>query len=76
VDYCMPVTNGLELFEQLRQQQSALPFLLVSGSANLGSTQEFENMSNVAFLKKPFNREAILHKLRALLDRARAECPD
>lgn len=76
VDYCMPVTNGLELFEQLRQRQSALPFLLVSGSANLGSTQEFENLSNVAFLKKPFNREAILHKLRALLDRARAECPD
>lgn len=68
VDYCMPGKNGLELFKLVRESRPALPFLLVSGSANLVSINEFKRMPNVAFLQKPFNRAAIMEKLHSLLE--------
>lgn len=68
VDYCMPETNGLELFGEIRQLRPELPFILVSGSANLVSTTQFESLPHVAFLKKPFDRASILEKLSTLLD--------
>ncbi|MGQ7847214.1 response regulator [Granulosicoccus sp. 3-233] len=76
VDYCMPETNGLELFRQIRQLRTDLPFILVSGSANLDSMEQFESLSGVAFLKKPFNRGAILEKLKDLLENSHAERAD
>ena len=68
VDYCMPEANGLELFGEIRQLRPELPFILVSGSANLVSTTQFESLPHVAFLKKPFDRASILEKLSTLLD--------
>lgn len=72
-DYCMPETNGLELFGVIRQLRPELPFILVSGSANLVSTTDFESLPHVAFLKKPFDRASILNKLHTLLESDRAE---
>ncbi len=76
VDYCMPETNGLELFVEIRKLRPDIPFILVSGSANLVSTTQFESLPQVAFLKKPFDRASILKELRTLLESGRAEQSD
>jgi two-component system cell cycle sensor histidine kinase/response regulator CckA len=63
-DMRMPYMGGAELAQQLRARKGALKLLCVSGYP--GST-EAETMTD--FLAKPFSREALLTKVREVLDR-------
>lgn len=61
----MPRMNGRELIARLLRQNPRLRILLTSGSEQ---TLSETDARNVAFLGKPFTREALASQVRALLD--------
>lgn len=50
IDMRLPGVSGLELCERLRQRQSPLPVVLVTGDAHLAA-----DLPAAAFLNKPFD---------------------
>src|SRR5262249_46462939 len=66
----MPGMNGRQLASSLAEMRPTLNVLFVSGYdedlARGGGLNTLENPS--AFLQKPFNRKALLHKVRDLID--------
>lgn len=66
-DVAMPGLNGRELFENLASRRSGLKVLFVSGYA--GDTFQVPPEQEVPFLPKPFLLEALLQKVREVLDR-------
>lgn len=75
-DVIMPGMNGHELVAALRAQRPALPALFVSGY----TAEVLEPLSEAdrarSFLQKPFQRTALLERVRALLsDPARPAAP-
>jgi DNA-binding response OmpR family regulator len=63
-DLRMPYMGGAELAKQLRARRSALKLICVSGYP--GGT---EDDTAADFLAKPFSRDALLAKVREVLDR-------
>ena len=63
-DMRMPFMGGAELATQLRMRRSTLKLLCISGYAG-GNELEFSG----DFLAKPFSRDQLLAKVRAVLDR-------
>ncbi|HSR29493.1 MAG TPA: GAF domain-containing protein [Anaerolineae bacterium] len=66
-DVVMPLMNGMELAERLRDQQPELAVLYMSGYADGAIPQQGELPANTAFLSKPFTVETLIQKVRALL---------
>lgn len=68
-DYMMPGMSGVELARAVRllPQYETLPVLLMSGAA--GSALAAQPRDFDAFLRKPFDIEALLKAVRALLAR-------
>ncbi|MDZ5461096.1 response regulator [Azohydromonas lata] len=72
-DYMMPGMNGMELARAVRQlpQYRNVPVLLMSGAA--ASTLSTHAKSFDAFLRKPFDIEALLKAVELLLARPPAQ---
>lgn len=68
-DVVMPLMNGMELAERLRDQQPELAVLYMSGYADGAIPQQGELPANTAFLSKPFTVETLIQKVRTLLIR-------
>ncbi|MCA1560614.1 MAG: response regulator [Acidobacteria bacterium] len=64
-DMRMPYMGGAELMEQLRRRRKSLKLISISGYPG---ASEIELTSD--FLAKPFSRDDLLSKVRAVLDRA------
>jgi len=66
LDVVMPGVGGLQIAEHLRSSGSPIKILLTSGySAELARSTSIEDPP---LLTKPFRRDELLHRLRALLD--------
>jgi two-component system, cell cycle sensor histidine kinase and response regulator CckA len=63
-DMRMPYMGGAELAQQLRARRSALKLLCISGYPGA-----MEPDLAADFLAKPFSRDALLHKVREVLDK-------
>ncbi|MNE53039.1 Nitrogen regulation protein NR(I) [compost metagenome] len=76
-DYMMPVLNGLEFAEQIRQEYSLqLPIILMSGAqANVGRNEENKALFAAVF-DKPFNVDHVIAKVSELLGHERAQGTD
>ncbi len=75
-DVIMPGMNGLELVATLREGRPALPALFVSGYTAEALEPLSEDERTRSFLQKPFQRAALLERVRALLSaRARPAGP-
>jgi CheY-like chemotaxis protein len=67
-DISMPGMSGIDLVDRLATQAEQLKALYISGYPELLDTQDTERRP-VPFLQKPFTREQLSNKLRALLNR-------
>ncbi|NUM87792.1 MAG: response regulator [Bdellovibrionales bacterium] len=72
-DINMPVTGGIELLHYARKMKPELPFILMTGFAELKETQEAHEIGARGFLPKPFKREELMSILRECLDPPKAE---
>ncbi|MDQ2742971.1 MAG: PAS domain S-box protein [Chloroflexota bacterium] len=57
-DYAMPGLNGVDLIEQIRALQPALPALIITGFAEVGGADTLPEA--VAVLRKPFQRRELV----------------
>ncbi len=71
-DWHMPRMTGLELLTQVRTVAPDLPFLMVTGAADLDSVVEAKSQRVTGFLKKPYS-VIELHKKLMVVARLCAE---
>lgn len=67
-DLIMPKMNGKEVLDSIRQQRSELPVIFVSGYAPERMKQKVDLAPNAHLLHKPMAPDALLRKVRSVLD--------
>ena len=67
-DVVMPGMSGHQLAEKLRAQQAGLKVLYMSGYAEHGTSRHGIDRSTEAFIPKPYELDALLRKIREVLD--------
>ena len=72
-DVIMPDMNGRALAERLAAMRPDLPTLFISGYTSNVIAQHGVLEEGVEFLEKPFTRQDLLTKARAVLNKARSE---
>ena len=64
-DWNMPEMNGLEMLQQVRSAGIEVPFLMVTGRADMDSVMEAKGAGVTAYIAKPFSQLQLEAKLRA-----------
>lgn len=64
-DLRMPGMDGMELLAEVRRQDSEVPYLIITGYANIDNAIEALRLGATDFIKKPFDMD----ELRVLLER-------
>src|SRR5262249_29512720 len=64
-DWNMPEMTGLELLQQVRSLGLDIPFLMVTGRADMDSVMEAKGAGVSAYIAKPFSQLQLEAKLRA-----------
>ncbi len=72
-DVIMPDMNGRALSEQLRAARAGLRTLFISGYTSNVIAHHGVLDEGVEFLEKPFTRQSLLMKVRAVLGKTRAD---
>jgi PAS domain S-box-containing protein len=67
-DVIMPRVDGRQLAAQLQSQRSGVRVLYMSGYVDRPLVKQFASDPEIAFLPKPFTEEALIHKVRSVLD--------
>ena len=67
-DIVMPVVNGLELAERIREMRPDMKILLMSGYSD--KDLEIEGRLNFAFIRKPFLPTDLVRHISGMLGRA------
>lgn len=66
-DLLMPVMDGFELLEQLKQNGCEAPVLVASADIQASSRKKIEDAGANGFLNKPYNDEALLKAVNEVL---------
>jgi two-component system chemotaxis response regulator CheY len=66
-DWNMPRMTGLDLLKQVRSVDPGMPFLMITGRAEMGDVMAAKQSGVSAYLRKPFTAEELQHKLSALV---------
>jgi len=72
-DAIMPGMSGRELAERLQALRPEMNVLYVSGYTDDAILRNGLLIPGTAFLQKPFTRDALMHKVRAVLERKRGK---
>jgi two-component system nitrogen regulation response regulator NtrX len=64
LDIKMPVLDGMEVLENLKEQRVAAPVIMVSGHGDISTAVECTKRGAYDFLEKPLNREKLLLSVR------------
>lgn len=64
LDVRMPGLSGLEMQQQLKQQQPLLPVILMSGHADVGMAVQAMKEGALDFFEKPFNDQLLLDSIQ------------
>jgi two-component system nitrogen regulation response regulator NtrX len=64
LDIKMPVLDGMEVLENLKEQHVAAPVIMVSGHGDISTAVESTKRGAYDFLEKPLNREKLLLSVR------------
>ncbi len=65
-DWRMPRMTGLELLQQIRSVYPDMPFIMVTGNADLESIKAARQFDVSAYIKKPYSPQQVEKKLIAL----------
>ncbi len=63
-DWKMPHMTGLDVLKQIRTCDPDMPFLMITGNADVDSVIEAKAYSVTGYIKKPFSMEVLRKKLR------------
>ncbi|MCU1228368.1 MAG: ntrC [Acidobacteria bacterium] len=64
LDIKMPVLDGIEVLENLKEQKIAAPVIMVSGHGDIQTAVECTKRGAFDFLEKPLNRDKLLLSVR------------
>src|SRR5438132_5312420 len=64
LDIKLPVLDGIEVLENLKEQRVASPVIMVSGHADIQTAVECTKRGAFDFLEKPLNRDKLLLTVR------------
>ena len=64
LDIKMPVLDGIEVLENLKEQKVAAPVIMVSGHGDIQTAVECTKRGAFDFLEKPLNRDKLLLTVR------------
>src|SRR3954467_3295581 len=64
LDIKMPVLDGIEVLENLKEQHVPSPVIMVSGHGDISTAVECTKRGAFDFLEKPLNREKLLLAVR------------
>src|ERR1700756_3704166 len=73
LDIKMPVLDGIEVLENLKQQKIAAPVIMVSGHGDIQTAVECTKRGAFDFLEKPLNRDKLLLSVRNAVRTQRLE---
>jgi two-component system response regulator FixJ len=68
-DVRMPGMSGLDLLGHLAQSGNGLPVIVITGHGDVPLAVEAMKLGAIDFIEKPFNDEAMLSSIRAVLSR-------
>ncbi|HMN09282.1 MAG TPA: response regulator, partial [Gemmatimonadaceae bacterium] len=68
-DIVLPRMNGAQLAKELRAIRPELPILFVSGFTENAFTRSGDMQPGIELLEKPFAPEALVRRVRTMLDR-------
>ena len=68
VDFQLPEMNGLQLYKRLKDMNCELPFIVISGFANVSRVRDAFHQGAVDFLEKPFGRAELLEQVKVALE--------
>src|SRR5438477_2828279 len=64
LDIKMPVLDGIEVLENLKEQRVQAPIIMVSGHGDISTAVECTKRGAFDFLEKPLNRDKLLLAVR------------
>ncbi len=68
-DLRMPTMTGMELLAEIRQLDSDLPFIIITGYANIDDAIEAVRLGATDFIKKPFDMDEMQILINRTLER-------
>ena len=68
LDVRMPGMSGLELQEQLRNQQIGIPVIIITGHGDVSMAVKAMKSGALDFIEKPFNEETLLDSIQRALE--------
>jgi len=69
-DVRMPEVSGIDLLRHLKEAESTLPVIVITGHGDVQLAVEAMKMGAVDFLEKPFDDEVLLASVRTALGRS------
>ncbi|MCA9472478.1 MAG: response regulator [Nitrospirales bacterium] len=68
LDLTMPGMNGEQFFHKIREYDPDIPILLMSGYSEDDAAKRFQGISPYEFIQKPYQIDALIQKVRFILD--------
>ncbi len=69
LDMIMPKMDGKEVFLELKEMDSSVNVMLISGYSNDGEIKKLIDENNLLFLRKPFKIDEMVQKVQELISR-------
>ena len=73
LDVKMPHMSGMDLQKELIRRDGDLPVIIITGHGEIPMAVEAMKSGALDFIEKPFDRRALIQRIRQALDRDRAE---
>ena len=70
-DIEMPVMNGIELVKVLKEKESKIPVLFISGTEDNSKIHELRNLGCNNYLKKPVRLSTLRENVKNILEQAK-----
>jgi len=67
LDLTMPVMNGVDCYQHLREVREDVPVILTSGYDEQDLAEQYPDLGLAGFLQKPYSIEALIARLSAIL---------